>query len=168
MANGDTLLAWNAPLEAIFPQDNRATLGEYGVVKTLEFPQDVLTSAILQGYVDVRKAGANNTFRTQWLCRTSASGNVIWQVEVARGIIDNSGFDLDGDPFAAAKAASADAAPAAIGQMVQTDIALSNAEADSLAANEFGLFRLSRNGASASDTLDAPVQVVSCAYLDVT
>lgn len=168
MANGDTLLQW-LPKEAVPLQKSGAELVDRNGYKVLAFDADVTEYAIFDGVIDARKAGGNYKLEIVWAAAEAASGNVMWQVEFARGTANGSGFDLDESNFAAAKGFSAAAAPGATGRVVYTNSGnISNAEADSVAADEFVRIRIARLGGNASDTMLGDAQILAVILRDAT
>lgn len=168
MANGDTLLQWRAQ-EAITVQKNSAELIDRNGYKALAFDADVTEYAIFDGVIDARKAGGNYRVEIVWAAAEAATGNVIWQVEFARGTSNASGFDLDENNFATAIALSAAAAPGAVGRIAYTNSGdITNANADAVAANEFVRLRIARLGGNASDTMLGDAQVLAVILRDAT
>jgi hypothetical protein len=168
MANGDTLLQWR-PQQAVPIQKSGAELIDRNGYKALAFDDSATEYAIFDGVIDARKAGANYKLEIVWAADNVATGNVMWQVEFARGTANGSGFDLDENNFAAAVGFSAAAAPGAAGRIVYTNSGnISNANADGIAADEFLRIRIARLGGNASDTMVGDAHVIAVILRDAT
>lgn len=168
MANGDTLLQW-LPKEAVPLQKSCAELIDRNGYKVLAFDADVTEYAIFDGVIDARKAGANYKLEIVWAAAEAATGNVVWQVEFARGTANAAGFDLDDNNFAAAVALTAAACGGAAGRIVYTNSGdIANAAADAVAANEFVRIRIARLGGNASDTMLGDAHVLAVILRDAT
>jgi hypothetical protein len=168
MANGDTLIQWR-PASAELPTDKKALLADRNGYPTLVFPDGVTSYALFSGFVDARKSGGNYKVEIVWAAKTQTSGNVRFQVEAARFTSNASGFDLDEANWATAQAFTSGTAPGAAGRIVyQSSGSISNANMDSVAADEMVRLRIARLGADALDTLADDIEVLGVRLMDVT
>lgn len=98
------------------------------------------------------------TLKVQWKATSATSGNVVWDARISATSPGDS-TDVDAQDFDAANTATG-AAPATAGYLAETSITLANA--DSLAAGDFVVVRLSRVGSSGSDTATGDAEMVGC------
>lgn len=99
-----------------------------------------------------------------WASVTTNSGAVVWNVEFER--LDNNGQVITADGFASAISVTANPA-ATTGALKYTVIALTQAQADAVAAGESFRMRITRNTASGSDTMVGQALVLNIAVNEV-
>lgn len=100
--------------------------------------------------------------KVQYKMLSATSGNVVWNARIA-AVTPGDATDVDAKAFAASNTTT-DAVPGTAGHMKEASITMTNA--DSLAAGDFVIVYLARDGASGSDTAagDAEVVAVSLYY----
>ncbi len=92
---------------------------------------------------------------------SATSGAVVWDVRIA-AVTTGDSTDVDAKVFGSANTAT-QTVPGTAGYLVDTTVTLTNA--DSLAAGDFVVVRLARNGSSGSDTATGDAE---CLGLGIT
>ncbi len=92
-----------------------------------------------------------------WKAASATSGDVVWDVRIA-AVTAGDATDVDAKGFGSANTATG-TAPATAGYLVDTSVTVTNA--DSVAAGDFVVVRLARNGSSGSDTASGDAECVS-------
>lgn len=95
---------------------------------------------------------------------SATSGDVVWDVRVC-AVSDGDSTDIDAEVFDSANTATV-TVPGTAGHIDVASITLTNA--DSLAAGDFVVVRLARNGSSGSDTATGDAELVGMAITYTT
>ncbi len=99
--------------------------------------------------------------KIQYKMASATSGNVILLASLA-AVTPGDATDVDAKVFATANTASAATVPSTAGYLDQVSIALTND--DGVAAGDFVVLRVGRDGASGSDTASGDLELVACAF----
>ena len=155
MASGDTLAVF-LPVMNEPPTANFATPDTRNVHPVLDFDAAADESAVFSGVMPQNyTASAAINVIVGWMATSATSGTATWTAEVER-----MNTDLDADSFAAAQTADG-TANGTSGILTFTTIALTNAQADSIAKGEDFRLRITRNQDSGTDDIASDVELVS-------
>ncbi|UWZ37862.1 hypothetical protein Drose_06190 [Dactylosporangium roseum] len=97
--------------------------------------------------------------KVQFKMTSATSGDVVWAAQVA-AVTDGDATDVDAKVFAVANTATV-TVPGTVGYLKEASITIANA--DSLAAGDFVVVRLARQGAAAGDTATGDAEMVGAA-----
>lgn len=98
--------------------------------------------------------------KVQYKMLSATSGNVIWNARIA-AVTPGDATDVDAKAFAASNSVT-DTVPGTAGHLKEASVTMTNA--DSLAAGDFVVVYLARDGATDTATGDAEVVAVSLYY----
>lgn len=162
MASGNVLARFT-PLQAVLPSANNAFLSDRNGTPVLVFPDAERRYALFYGNIpDTLAVGGNITVNIYHVEQTT--GNVRFTAEFCRMVEASASFNIDSSGQFAAGLSATGAAEATVGRVANTAIALTNAEADALAAGDAFCLRISREGANAADTLLGDAQVLAVTF----
>lgn len=157
MAAGDQLWRWEAgngvpPTSAFAPHIRRnnhlVAAFDAAAAESLDF-EDIMDRRYT--------AGATVVVTLIWTSDTATTGNVVWSLQAER---HDTAQDLDADGFASAVTATA-SAPATAGAPVYTNVSMTNAQLDGVAAGEHFRFRVTRAAADAGDTMAGDAHLIA-------
>jgi hypothetical protein len=162
MASGETLCVFTA-LHGEPPASNPATLNTRNAVPVLEFDDTTDEEIVFSGFIP-RHASASPdvTVTIGWMAAdtTVTPHNVVWQIAFMS--VTNDADDLDSKAFASFQTFGADQEASASGEVAYDELAVSNANADSIAANEYFRLKIRRDAddTSGTDNLTGEAQLV--------
>lgn len=158
MASGDTLLVLT-PLGSEPTATNFPAIGVRNLHPVLAFDQTTDESCTWHAVMPHHYGGGGVTISIVSVA-VPTTGNVIWNTAFER--IGAAQQDIDADGFATANASAASAVNGTSGNTIVTTVAhTAGAQMDSVVADELFRLKLTRNAASASDTVAGDVQVVA-------
>lgn len=96
--------------------------------------------------------------KLQYKMASATSGNVILVASLA-AVSDGDSTDVDAKVFATVNTSSATAVPGTAGYLDEVSLSLANA--DSVAAGDFVVLRVGRDGASGSDTATGDLELIA-------
>lgn len=120
-----------------------------GTHSILAFLATALRGIPWQKFMPTDYSGGDIRVTISWVSDGVDVGNAVLGAAFER---DNVGFDIDADGFAAVKSVTT-AAPGVAGQIVESVITFTNAEADGIVAGEPLRIFVQRDGADVADTL---------------
>ena len=131
-----------------------------GTHAVLEFDQDSIEGIPWQKTIGPNYSGDDLTLNLYWVLNGSNAGDVVWAAAIER---NEATHVITADAFAALQTAAA-ATAAADGEIVQTTIAFTQAQADGIVAGDPLRVFIQRTGDAVGDTLDDPVQLVRWSF----
>lgn len=163
MASGDTLLVFT-PHSNQPPASNAATFDTRNGHLVLDF--DAGSSATQEDAVfplvlPSAGAGVGVTVTIVWMATSATGGNVVWEAAWERHHEGTTDLDSTTE-FAAGKQAvgAATTGTGSAGKTTYTDITFSTSEMDSIAANESGRLKISRDADHTSDTMTGDAELL--------
>jgi hypothetical protein len=151
MASGD-LLAVFTPQDNMPPSSGFATLDTRNGYLVLDFDDGSDESAIFKGYMPANYAGGGFDVVVGWMATSATSGTI--SLDGAWMSLSDDADDVDTKSFAAANNINPTTANAT-GEIDYATIQFDNGgDSDSVAADEFFLFKLTRDGDGTTSTDD--------------
>jgi hypothetical protein len=159
MASGDTLVVFTA-LNNSPPTTRFATQDTFvdGSTPTLQYPVldfDPGATTEFADFISVMPGQYDGSSAIEVVIGWSSdatSGNVKWDISFKS--VSDDVDDLDTKAFAAIQSIT-DATASAAGEVVYSVIDFTNAQADSVGANEMFILRIERDSADAADTMNS-------------
>lgn len=151
MASGNTLCIF-LPQDATFPASNYATPDLRNTHPVLDFDGSTDEEAYFEGHLPNNYAGGGLTVDLYISFSSATSGNSRWQADFERQ--NAGGSDLDADSFSGTFQSAGGVPNGTSGITTKVSIALSNAQIDSLAANEPFRLKIRRDADGTSGTDD--------------
>lgn len=148
--------------DAIFPSSNPAVASSRNGHPLIGFDDTVDENVLFSSAMSSNYAGADINIDIDWIAETAITGNVVWGVEIERNAPGIN--DIDSNSFATQKTATG-AANGTSGIITRTTITLSQAEADTVAANDSYRMRIERVASDGSDTMAGDAQILKIAVI---
>lgn len=144
--------------QATFPASSPAAASSRNEHPLLGFDATTAENVVFHGVLSKDYQSGNALLiDIDWVAETATTGAVVWGVEIEA--IAAGGHDIDADSFDTQQTATG-SANGTSGIVTRTQISLTNAEADAIAAGSAYRLRLQRLPADASDTMAGDAQVL--------
>lgn len=145
------------PNMATFPSSSPAVAFSRNEHPLLAFDDTVAENVIFHWIMSNDYSDGNLTVDIDWVAETAVVGDVVWGVEFER--LNAGGQDIDSDGFATQQTGT-DTTNGTSGIITRTSIALTQAQADLIAAGEAFRLRVQRVAVSGSDTMVGDAQLL--------
>jgi hypothetical protein len=146
----------------------RALASSLGDLPVLEFEDGTATAgeyAIFGGFLPQTYAAGSLRVRIAWMAESATTNAVKWDAAF-KSFTDNVD-DMDVKVFAASQTATTTTADTSSGKLKYTEITLTQAQADSVAAGEYFQLYLFRDADNGADTMSGDAQVVGVLVYEV-
>lgn len=145
------------PNDAQFPSSNPAVAASRNGHPLLAFDDTTAQNVEFSKALSTGYAAGTITLNIDWIAATATTGAVKWNAQFER--MGTTGHDLDTDAFAAAQTTTTTTSGTS-GIVVRTAITFTQAQADSIAANDAFRLRVTRDAANGADNLVGNAQIV--------
>jgi len=143
--------------DALFPSSDPAVANSRNSHPILSFDDTVAEGVIFNDGIPNAYQDEDISVNIDWIAATATSGGVTWGIEIEANAA--GGNDIDSDSFAAQQTGNDDT-NATSGVITTTTITLTQAQADSIAANDAFRLRLQRVTGDGDDDMLGDAQVL--------